>query len=105
MTTDFSPKMLRGFLNARIEMAGYRAAFPDERKGLRRGTMTFDRARQAERNAIMKRAKVTDEQFELALAGRVIGLGARERLWKALNADPAAHGVRLLAGSGQERIR
>jgi hypothetical protein len=104
MTTDFSPKMLRGFLNARIEMAGYRAVFPDERKSLRRGTMTFDKARQEERRAIMKRARVTPEQFDLALAGRIISLEARERLWKALNADPAAHGIRLLDGSGQERI-
>ncbi|AYD00008.1 hypothetical protein [Neorhizobium sp. NCHU2750] len=104
MIPDFSPKMLRGFLNARIEMAGYRAEFPDERKSVRRKAMTFDEARVAERSAIMKRARVTAEQFELALAGRIVSLDARARLWKALNADPASHGIRLLGGSGQERM-
>lgn len=104
MMPDFSPKMLRGFLNARIEMAGYRAAFPDERKSARRGALTFDQARSAERAAIMKRARVTADQFELAMAGRIVSLDARLRLWKALNADPASHGIRLLDGSGQERM-
>lgn len=95
MMPDFSPKMLRGFLNARIEMAGYRAAFPGERKGQRHGALTFEEARAAERAALVKRARVTAEQFDLALTGRIVSLDARQRLWKALNADPASHGIRL----------
>lgn len=104
MSADFSPKMLRGFLHARIEMAGYRVMFPDERKSTRRPAPSFDEAKAAERAKIMRRAEITQEQLDAALSAGTVCRAARERLWKALGADPASFGVRLIGGFGQEKL-
>lgn len=103
MTPDFSPKMLRGFVNARIVMAGFRETFPDDRKGQRRPGCTFEAACEREKARIMRKADVTAEQLDLVLSGRVIGCAARERLWRTLGADPASFGIRLVGTSAQER--
>lgn len=105
MTPDFSPKMLRGFVYARILMAGYRTVFPDERKSTKRAVMSFDAACAAERDRIIKRARITPEQLDLVLSGRGIETSARVRLWKALDADPARFGIVLTGMSGQEVAR
>jgi len=105
MTPDFSPKMLRGFVHARISMAGYRTVFPDERKSTKRGELSFDAACAAERARLIKRAGLTEEQMELVLAGRGIETSARVRLWKALDANPARFGIVLTGTSGQEVAR
>jgi len=105
MRPDFSPKMLRGFVHARISMAGYRTVFPDERKSTRRPAVSFDAACAAERERLIKRARITPEQLDLVLAGRGIETSARVRLWKALDADPARFGIVLVGTGGQEVAR
>lgn len=105
MTPDFSPKMLRGFVHARISRAGYRTVFPDERKSTKRGELSFDAACAAERDRIIKRARITTEQLDLVLSGRGIETSARLRLWKALDVDPARFGIVLTGTSGQEVAR
>lgn len=67
--------------------------------------MSFDEACAAERAAIMRRAGVTKDQFDLAIAGEIVSRDVRVRLWRALKADPSMHGVRLLGGSAQEEMR
>lgn len=105
MTPDFSPKMLRGFVHARIAMAGYRTVFPDERKSTKRSSLSFDDACAAERARIIRRARITPEQLDLVLSGRGIEISARVRLWRALDADPARFGIVLTGTSGQEVAR
>ena len=105
MTPDFSKEMLRGFVHARISMAGYRTVFPDERKSTKRGALSFDEACAAERARIVKRAGITEEQMDLVLSGRGIETSARVRLWKALDANPARFGIVLTGTSGQEVAR
>lgn len=104
MNPDFSPEMLRGFVHAQITMAGYREAFPDERKSVRRVSLTFDEACAAERARLIKRSRITPEQMDLVLAKRKICPDARLRLWKALGADPARFGIRLVGMAGQEVV-
>lgn len=104
MTPDFSPAMLHGFVYMRIHSAGYRETFPDERKTVLRAQKTFEQACAAERAALIKRAKVTPEQIDLVLSKRKICPDARLRLWKALGADPARFGVRLVGMDRQEVV-
>lgn len=105
MNPDFSPAMLRAFVNARIQMAGFRAEFPDERKSARRKPLSFDEACAAERAHLIRRADITPEQLELVLSGRRISPAPRERLWKALDADPGRFGIRLIGMTEQENVR
>lgn len=105
MTPDFSPKMLRGFVRARISMAGYRTMFPDERKSTKRPVMSFDEACAAERARLIKRAGITEDQMDLVLSGTGIETSARVRLWKALDANPARFGIVLVGTGGQEVAR
>jgi len=104
MIPDFSPDMLRGFVHAQITMAGYRETFPDERKSARRAQLTFEQACAAERARLIKRAKITPEQLDLALSKKKICPDARLRLWRALGADPARFGIRLVGMAGQEVV-
>lgn len=91
MTPDFSPAMLRLFLRARVVHA-LKTSFPCKPAGIRN----------AERNRLMKAAKVTRAEYDLAWMGRLQRAEPRTRIWAALGADPAASGITLTHG-GQEK--
>lgn len=98
---DFSPAMLKAFITARIALAGFAATFPGPLASPRRPRLSHDEAARREKARIMKRADVSPEQMDLALSCGALGLAARLRLWRALGADPAAHGVTLLGARRQ----
>ena len=105
MTPDFSPAMLKRFLRARADIAGFKAIFPSELSSARKVRKTFNAALKEERAAISRRSGVSDEQFDLAWQGRLSTADPRRRIWIALNADPEFHGVRLLDKGKQEEGR
>jgi hypothetical protein len=104
MTADFSPTMLKGFLHARCEMAGYRAVFPDPKASTRRPPRSFEAARAAEKERIRKSAGVSVEQIDLAWSGRTLGVEPREKLWRALGVDLATYGVKLVDYGKWEKV-
>lgn len=86
---DFSPAMLRGFLQARVVI---RAA---ERQ--------ID-AEIAEKQIARETADAAGEAVETvrqAMAGRLKRAGARAAIWAALGIFPADHGVMLTDNGGQ----
>lgn len=102
-TPDFSPEMLKGFLRARVEMAGYNAIFPGPLTSVKKVRRSFDDARSAEKDRIRKKAGVTAVQFDLAWMGRTLSAEPRERLWRALGVDLDSYGVKLIDYGKQER--
>jgi hypothetical protein len=84
---DYSPKMLRLFLHARVRFAGAEAALfePSNRISGER----------AEKRRLRKAARVTNVEFEMAWMGRLLSPGDRTRLWAALGVFPADFGVVL----------
>jgi hypothetical protein len=101
---DFSPEMLKGFLRARVEMAGFAAIFPGPLSSVRKVRHSFDDARRAEKERIRKKAGVTTVQFDLAWMGRTLSVGPREKLWRALGVDVGAYGVRLVDYGKWEKL-
>ena len=93
MTPDFSPRMLRLFLWARI-------GFAVEMAGAGKKASTTAECRMWFRKA----AKVSKDELALALAGRLNDTAARLRLWRVIDLDPADFGVRLINGGRQEAV-
>lgn len=89
MTPDFSPRMLRLFLEARI----VRAMMLD---GLARA-----KARTAIFRGLGKAAGLPARTVEIAHGGHANSATTRVRLWAALGIFPADAGVRLTDDGGQ----
>lgn len=87
---EFSPRMLRLFLQARVLHAA---------EGLAHGARAD--ALRAAKAAIRRRAKVTHFEFNFAWRGLLGDAATRARLWAALGIVPAEHGVTLVDGGGQ----
>ncbi|WP_416065400.1 hypothetical protein ACK9YZ_01240 [Rhizobium sp. ZK1] len=102
---DFSSEMLKGFLRARVEMAGYNAVFPGQHASTKKQRPAFDAARKAEMERIRKRAGVTVVQFDLAWMGRALSVQPREKLWRALGVDLDLYGVKLVDYGKWEKIQ
>jgi hypothetical protein len=81
MTPDFSPAMLRLFLYARLVHLGRPAI-----------------------NTIYERSDVSWSQLTRAFGGRLTAPGPRLALWRALDINPEASGVRLTSGGKQEDL-
>jgi hypothetical protein len=101
MTPDFSPESLKGFLQARVKITAYMAAYPNPPK-MRKA---LGKAEDEAKAKLRAKAKVTPEQFDLAWQGKTLGAEARLKLWRALNVDPAEYGIRLIDFGKQERMR
>jgi hypothetical protein len=96
--------MLKSFLRTRVEMAGFSAIFPHSLSSVRKVRHSFDDARKAERERIRKRAGVTAVVFDMAWMGYTLTAPNRVKLWKALGADPATYGIRLVDLGKQEVV-
>jgi hypothetical protein len=93
---DYSPKMLRLFLHARVRHAGSQAAIIDPRNRLS--------GEKAEKRRIRKVAGVTNVEFDMAWMGRKMLAAGRTRLWAALGQHPGDFGVLLTDDGGQSLI-
>lgn len=91
---QFSPRMLRSFLQVRAGHASAMAATPQQRKVASRLFV----------EGVEIAAEVTHSEMQLAWRGWLKSAAARTRLWIALDLDPASHRVRLLDGGGQEMV-
>lgn len=84
---DYSPKMLRLFLHARVRFAGAEAAAFEPRNRAS--------GERAEKRRLRKAAKVTNNEFHMAWMGWLLSAADRTRLWAALGVYPADFGVVL----------
>lgn len=100
MMPDFSPDMLKGFLRARVKMTAYMAAYPaPPLLGV-----DLPKAEASARTKIRQNARVSAAEFKAAWDGRPLPTATRLKLWQLLGVNPAAHGIRLVDGDGQEAI-
>lgn len=90
---DYSPKMLRLFLHARVRFAGAEAALIEPRNRAS--------GESAEKRRIRKAAKVTNNEFHMAWMGWLLSADDRTRLWAALGVYPEKFGVVLEDRGGQ----
>lgn len=88
---DFSPAMLRLFVEARLSDASF---------GMTGATAAL--AEKAARTRIRRQAKVTGLQLHAARSGRLRRAAPRAAIWGALGIVPGDHGVRLTDDGGQE---
>lgn len=91
---QFSPRMLRSFLQVRAGHATAIAATPQQRKVASRLFV----------ESVEIAARITHSEMQLAWRGWLKPADTRTRLWVVLGLDPASHCVRLLDGGGQEEV-
>lgn len=89
---EFSPRMLRLFLRARVEHAAAGS----------HGGSRMDKLIAGKRR-IRDAAGVTNFEFDMAWMGRLGSATPRLKLWGALGHIPADHGLMLTDDGGQER--
>lgn len=91
MTPDFSPAMLKGFLQARVYMTVH-ASFP----------YRSQEAVKAARDELRERCHVSRQEFWHAWQGLLEDGRARAKIWAALWVDPAEFRILLTDDGGQE---
>ena len=93
MNPDFSPSMLKVFLRIRVAHEAT-VSFPSPRMSAEKAAMT----------ALRKQSSLSRDEFALAWDGKLKAGAVRTKIWAALWVDPAALGLRLVDGGGQEVI-
>lgn len=87
MTPDFSPSMLRLFVQARC-LHGVSSGIFKDIKAAQRG--------------LRKAAGITSAAFDVAWSGRLNKAATRAKLWGALGTVPGDYGITLTDDGGQQ---